>query len=187
MSAPPRTSLPGVRPAKRPNGHSIGADASPVDTVRLQSRSTNQDAVLPRSQFDLVTTRSLQWPATKAVIHLQYVGCPVQSKGLNGRSGRCQVAPDPKGLLGAHPLDGRQREWMGGNEGGPLTTRAKNVTLLRWGGRAAAAFGSLGRPRTRSPTMLRWISAVPPQMVSDLDKKPRWSPTSTRRTRPADR
>jgi hypothetical protein len=30
-----------------------------------------------------------------------------------------------------------------------------------------AGFGSLGRPRTRSPTMLRWISAVPPQMVSD--------------------
>ena len=27
--------------------------------------------------------------------------------------------------------------------------------------------GSFGSPRTRSPTMLRWISAVPPQMVSD--------------------
>jgi hypothetical protein len=34
-----------------------------------------------------------------------------------------------------------------------------------------SGFGSLGRPRTRSPTMLRWISAVPPQMVSDLEKK----------------
>ena len=35
----------------------------------------------------------------------------------------------------------------------------------------ALPFGSLGRPSTRSPTMLRWISAVPPQMVSDLEKK----------------
>ncbi len=34
-----------------------------------------------------------------------------------------------------------------------------------------SAFGSLGSPSTRSPTMLRWISAVPPQMVSDREKK----------------
>ena len=32
-------------------------------------------------------------------------------------------------------------------------------------------FGSLGRPSTRSPTMFRWISAVPPQMVSLREKK----------------
>ena len=32
-------------------------------------------------------------------------------------------------------------------------------------------FGSLGRPSTRSPTMLRWISAVPPQIVSEREKK----------------
>src|SRR5258706_1864365 len=32
-------------------------------------------------------------------------------------------------------------------------------------------FGSFGRPNTRSPTMLRWISAVPPQIVSDREKK----------------
>src|SRR3954453_15052260 len=32
--------------------------------------------------------------------------------------------------------------------------------------------GSLGRPRTRSPTMLRCTCAVPPQMVDDrLDRK----------------
>jgi hypothetical protein len=36
---------------------------------------------------------------------------------------------------------------------------------------AAGTFGSLGSPSTRSPMMLRWISAVPPQMVSDLEKK----------------
>ena len=36
---------------------------------------------------------------------------------------------------------------------------------------AATALGSFGRPSTRSPTMLRWISAVPPQMVSDREKK----------------
>ena len=34
-----------------------------------------------------------------------------------------------------------------------------------------AGLGSFGSPRTRSPTMFRWISAVPPQMVSDLEKK----------------
>ncbi len=33
------------------------------------------------------------------------------------------------------------------------------------------ALGSLGRPRARSPTMLRWISAAPPQIVSDREKK----------------
>ena len=32
-------------------------------------------------------------------------------------------------------------------------------------------FGSFGSPSTRSPTMLRWISAVPPQMVSEREKK----------------
>ena len=31
--------------------------------------------------------------------------------------------------------------------------------------------GSLGRPRTRSPTMLRWIWLVPPQIVSEREKK----------------
>ncbi len=35
----------------------------------------------------------------------------------------------------------------------------------------AAGLGSLGRPRTFSPTMLRWIWLVPPQMVSDRLKK----------------
>ncbi len=35
----------------------------------------------------------------------------------------------------------------------------------------AVAFGSFGSPSTRSPTMLRWISAVPPQMVSETEKK----------------
>jgi hypothetical protein len=31
--------------------------------------------------------------------------------------------------------------------------------------------GSRGRPRNFSPTMLRWISAVPPQIVSEREKK----------------
>jgi len=34
-----------------------------------------------------------------------------------------------------------------------------------------AGFGSFGNPSARSPTMLRWISAAPPQMVSDREKK----------------
>ena len=38
-------------------------------------------------------------------------------------------------------------------------------------GYSPAGLGSLGRPSTRSPTMLRWISAVPPQMVSEREKK----------------
>ena len=59
------------------------------------------------------------------------------------------------------------------NHGGHHASRA-----LRPRSRAPAApgqdvggFGSRGRPRTRSPTMLRWISAVPPQIVSDREKK----------------
>ena len=36
---------------------------------------------------------------------------------------------------------------------------------------AAGTFGSRGSPRTFSPTMLRWIWLVPPQMVSDREKK----------------
>ena len=31
--------------------------------------------------------------------------------------------------------------------------------------------GSFGSPSTRSPTMLRWIWLVPPQMVSEREKK----------------
>ena len=41
----------------------------------------------------------------------------------------------------------------------------------RSGGQSVAGRGSLGRPRTRSPTMLRWIWLVPPQIVSDREKK----------------
>lgn len=40
----------------------------------------------------------------------------------------------------------------------------------------AVTLGSLGRPSTRSPTILRWICEVPPQMVSDrLKKNEDWS------------
>ena len=34
-----------------------------------------------------------------------------------------------------------------------------------------AGLGSFGRPRTRSLTMLRWIWLVPPQIVSEREKK----------------
>ena len=34
-----------------------------------------------------------------------------------------------------------------------------------------SSFGSFGSPRTRSATMLRWIWAVPPQIVSEREKK----------------
>ena len=36
---------------------------------------------------------------------------------------------------------------------------------------ADCGLGSRGRPRKRSPTMFRWISAVPPQIVSEREKK----------------
>src|SRR4029077_5049884 len=36
---------------------------------------------------------------------------------------------------------------------------------------SVAGRGSLGRPRTRSPTMFRWIWLVPPQIVSEREKK----------------
>ena len=36
---------------------------------------------------------------------------------------------------------------------------------------SVAGLGSLGRPRTRSATMLRWIWLVPPQIVSEREKK----------------
>ena len=39
------------------------------------------------------------------------------------------------------------------------------------GGPQPPAWGSLGRPSERSPTMLRWICDVPPQMVSERLKK----------------
>jgi hypothetical protein len=35
----------------------------------------------------------------------------------------------------------------------------------------SSGLGSFGSPSTRSATMLRWIWAVPPQIVSDLEKK----------------
>ena len=37
--------------------------------------------------------------------------------------------------------------------------------------RIQPGLGSLGRPSTRSPPMLRWIWLVPPQIVSDREKK----------------
>ena len=37
--------------------------------------------------------------------------------------------------------------------------------------RAQPGLGSLGKPSTRSPTMLRWIWLVPPQIVSEREKK----------------
>ena len=40
---------------------------------------------------------------------------------------------------------------------------------LGWDGYSGR--GSFGRPRTRSPVMLRWIWLVPPQIVSEREKK----------------
>jgi SAM-dependent methyltransferase len=50
----------------------------------------------------------------------------------------------------------------------PHLGASKAAEVLHPGGRG---LGSLGSPSTRSPTMLRWISADPPQIVSDREKK----------------
>ncbi len=50
-------------------------------------------------------------------------------------------------------------------------TDDRGATGLRQLFCVAGAFGSRGRPRTRSPTMLRWIWLVPPQIVSERLKK----------------
>ena len=47
----------------------------------------------------------------------------------------------------------------------PIAIRGSTHPVRSYG------FGSLGRPSTRSPTMLRWIWLVPPQIVSEREKK----------------
>ena len=49
----------------------------------------------------------------------------------------------------------------------------RTARLKRRCGRAQPGFGSFGSPSARSPTMLRWISAAPPQMVSERETKNR--------------
>ena len=46
--------------------------------------------------------------------------------------------------------------------------RTRTAGMLDW---TYSGRGSFGRPSTRSPTMLRWIWLVPPQIVSDREKK----------------
>ena len=58
---------------------------------------------------------------------------------------------------------GESERWSSGPTGSAADTWPDQV--------APAGLGSLGSPSTRSPTMFRWISAVPPQMVSDREKK----------------
>ena len=52
--------------------------------------------------------------------------------------------------------------------GGERPPQALFETFESWG---STGFGSLGSPNTRSPTMLRCICAVPPQIVSEREKK----------------
>ena len=47
----------------------------------------------------------------------------------------------------------------------------RTVTFSTHRLRDQAGLGSFGRPRMRSPTMLRWIWLVPPQIVSEREKK----------------
>jgi len=54
----------------------------------------------------------------------------------------------------------------GDDPGRMIGTVARKRALDRYAG-----FGSLGSPKTRSLTMLRWIWLVPPQIVSEREKK----------------
>ena len=65
------------------------------------------------------------------------------------------------------------RAWVEDASGGGAAFRVlpSRPSPLSRGGAAYGGLGSLGRPSTRSPTMLRWISAVPPQIVSEREKK----------------
>ena len=51
------------------------------------------------------------------------------------------------------------------------TRAGRQSRWLRSAAQARSGLGSFGSPRTRSPTMLRWICEVPPQIVSDRLKK----------------
>jgi hypothetical protein len=72
----------------------------------------------------------------------------------------------------------RWRDVRYGRSPTPLGTGNGSVCAACLSGVRAAShwpeltgLGSFGNPSTRSPTILRWISAVPPQMVSDREKK----------------
>ncbi len=64
-------------------------------------------------------------------------------------------------LCGVYFWSDRDSDW-------DTTVKAADVA---WNARTYAGFGSFGNPSARSPTMLRWISAAPPQMVSEREKK----------------
>jgi hypothetical protein len=49
--------------------------------------------------------------------------------------------------------------------------RSERPRLISIHGQEATGLGSFGNPSTRSPTMLRWIWLVPPQIVSERLKK----------------
>ncbi len=81
---------------------------------------------------------------------------------LSGSPCPDRIRQDGRGLaalsavLGALPADFRS----------PFSSSSTRIPATGYCG-----LGSLGRPSTRSPTMLRWISAAPPQIVSDREKK----------------
>ena len=102
----------------------------------------------------------------------QSAGGPAQRGG--GHRGRRR--PADVAAPGRSPEDaGGRRRRRGADPRGPGRAGrrvARGLTGVRHLAQpAATALGSLGRPRTRSPTMLRWISAVPPQIDSERLKK----------------
>src|SRR5699024_2857877 len=87
-----------------------------------------------------------------------------------GGIGRTLREPESGPLAETEELE-QDNRWPGPSEYGrarcaPVGTRSRFGTRVDQVG-----LGSLGRPRTRSPTMLRWIWLVPPQIVSEREKK----------------
>ena len=72
----------------------------------------------------------------------------------------------------------RARCWRRGPTGSPASSTASSPTVCSLRSNSPTRVnkrggqrGSLGRPRTRSPTMLRWIWLVPPQIVSAREEE----------------
>ena len=111
---------------------------------------------------------------------------PVLDPDVAGHAGRADAGHDDQAARERRWSAGARCGGASGGDGRPSwsinatgAVRLRAVTLAHWvewprsavTGYFRSAFGSFGSPSTRSPTMLRWIWDVPPQMVSERLKK----------------